>query len=100
MNDNIDNMYDTTDYTPTTPTPPVVHVQKNKILQEVEINGQKFFTINPVEFQALENNFRTLKHRLTIAEQLIRQLQTRLSQRDQLLRELKRELDTKVSHET
>lgn len=99
MNDDIDNMYDTTEYTPITPTTSVVNVQKTKILQEIEINGHKFFTVNPVEFQTLENNFRTLKHRLSTAEQLIRQLQSRLSQRDQLLRELKRELDTKVSHE-
>ena len=99
MDNNFDNMYDTTELVDIKPTEPRSKIVKTGILCEVEISGQKFHTVDPVEFQKFENNINSLKHRLALTEQLIRQLQGQLRQRDQYIREIKRDLDTKVSHE-
>ena len=93
-------MYDTSDIEIQKPDKDVAKTQKIGLLYEVEINGKKFYTVDPIEFQKIENNLQMLKQRVTVAEQQIRRLQSQLQQRDQHIRAIKNELDTKVSHET
>lgn len=99
--DDLAGMYDTADIDNIKSIPQSMPaIQKKGMLQEIEIAGQKFHSIDPTEFQKLENTIIQLKQRLALNEQMIRQLQGQLRQRDQIFREIKRELDTKVSHET
>ena len=97
--DDIVDMYDTSSIehqpVPTSNT----KVQKSGVLLEVEINGSKFYTIDPVEFTRLQNLIQNLKNRQIINEQMIRQLQSSIKQRDQHIIRIKQDLDTKVSHE-
>jgi radical SAM superfamily enzyme len=72
---------------------------RSGILQEVEIAGQKFHSIDLAEFTKLQNLINNLRQRLLLTEQSVQQLQSQLRQRDKQIVSIKEELDTKVSHE-
>lgn len=101
MDNDLTDMYDTTFIeNQTNQQSPPNKPQKAGMLLEIEINGTKVYTVDPVEFNNLQNTIQNLKYRLNINEQLVRQLQSTVRQRDQYIQRIKQELDTKVSHET
>ena len=94
------DQYDTTDYVAEKDTAPNVKTHRSGMLQEIEISGQKFHAIDPIEFSKLENSINNLKQRLMLTEQLLRQLQSQIRFKDKQINDIKQALDTKVSHET
>jgi hypothetical protein len=99
MND-IYDQYDTRDFV-TEKTPQTnVKATRSGMITEVEIAGQKFHSVDPVEFAKLENLLNNLKQRLLITEQMVRQLQGQLRLKDKQIVDIRNALDTKVSHDT
>lgn len=99
MNELLPDMYDTSDYQTEKENQPTVSIKSmHQVLREVEINGTKFYSVDPVEFTKMESQLKYLKQRVEVTEQRIKILYGALRDKDIVINQLRRELDNKISY--
>lgn len=101
MTDILSNMYDTTEFhndKNNQPNQTTVSVKQVSMLKEVEINGTKFYSIDPAEFAKMDKQLKFIKQRMEILEQRIKVMDSVLRDKDVVINQLRRELDTKIGY--
>jgi len=99
MNNILPDMYDTSDFQQEKEGKTTVNVKTtNRILKEVEINGSKFYSVDPVEFAKMENQLKSLKQRIDVVDQRVKMLDSIVKDKDIMINQLRRELDNKISY--
>lgn len=84
----------------TVPRPmPAVRVFGNSQVSEVEIDGKKFFTVNPQAIVRIENLIRSLQTKVSVLEQDLRTMRARIGNTEISLHEARQELANKISYE-
>lgn len=99
MNDDLPNIYDTSEYQTEKEEHTTVSIKAtHRVLKEVEINGTKFYSVDPVEFVKMENQINFLKQRIDIINQRIKVLDNIIRDKDVIINQMRRELDNKISY--
>lgn len=99
MDDILADMYDTSNYQNTKEHEKTVSVKSvHHVLKEVEINGTKFYSVDPAEFTKMETQIKYLRQRIDVVEQRIKVLHSVIKDKDVVINQLRRELDTKISY--
>ena len=99
MNNILPDMYDTSDFQQEKEGKTTVNVKTtNRILKAVEINGSKFYSVDPVEFAKMENQLKSLKQRIDVVDQRVKMLDSIVKDKDIMINQLRRELDNKISY--